>query len=1064
MLKIYKASAGSGKTYKLALEYISILISCYVYNREKYQNVLAVTFTNKATNEMKERILLFLAKLSELSDDSLLKNLKETLNNSGFDNLSNEKIQSIAGDILNSILHDYSNFAVSTIDSFFQRTMRAFARELGFFPSYNVELNSDEVINRAVDDFISSLDNPDNEHLIDWLYNISLDNIYSGQSWDFTPGLNSMAKKILSDDYKVKSRALDPSTRERLFDREFLKEYKSKLKSIVNNYFNKAQEIASAGVAIIERNGLEYSDFKNGSKSPFKKIYIWADNRDFDNDSAQLTATFLLLNEDISNWYSKTSNKKELIHQAYNDGLAEVVSEMIRLYTEELPVAKTANLIIENLYSCGVFSEIRATLRNYLKDNNIVLLSETNDVLNRIIDNSDTPFIYEKIGTKYENYLLDEFQDTSTLQWANFKPLVANALSSSNTNLIVGDTKQSIYRWRGSSWQLFESQVEQDLQPADIRNIQIDSNYRSGENIIAFNNAFYEYAAKELQEKYNQLLFVATDRDLSNQKQITDIYTPKNIHQFASSNKGQGHICIRMIDRDKANDMDIKELIINSLKESIDRLLSNGFLYKDILVLVRSKDKGALIARDLIANGYNIITDEALLIDSSKSVKQIIALLKYIYNPDDLLNRAELDDNMLQLLIEESSITSIYDLCEMIVREMGDNINQSDYLYIQSFLDLVLDFVSKNGSNLSQFLTWWDETGVTKSIPSSTDNNAIQIMTIHKAKGLSSKVVIVPFFNFELEQFNASGSDPQKMWVSTDYETLSDIGIIPVKIKKDLANTLYKDDYLEEVFLNYIDNLNLSYVATTRAEQEMIIIGDFKTIKKDCKSLSDYLLTYLQNNNSVLSADSQSYIPIYCESGEYEDIWNIGEWQDVQRCDDYGEITSTYIDYDHTISIPLENRLNMRLRSADFFEGSNRVKGIVLHDILSSVDYPEDLEKSIADAISSGELPIQMKESVQNQLSSLIDSVSDLHWFDGKYNSLKEVSIIDINGDLYRPDRVLIDKSNAIVIDYKFGEKQYPSYKKQVTGYMQLLSSMGFDSVRGYIWYALLGEIVDVDL
>lgn len=1060
MLKIYKASAGSGKTYKLALEYISILISSYIYNREKYQNVLAVTFTNKATNEMKERILDFLGKISLLSDESLLKNLKETLRNSGFDNFSDEKIQSIAGEILNSILHDYSNFAVSTIDSFFQRTMRAFARELGFFPSYNVELDSDDVINRAVDNFISSLDNPENEHLIDWLYQLSLDNIYSGKSWDFTPGLNSMAKKILSDDYKVKSRAIEPSKRERLFDREYLKEYKSKLKAILNNYINKSQEIATTGLSIIERNGLNYSDFKGGSRSPLKKIYIWADNSDFNNDSAKLTATFLNLYDDISNWYSKTSNKKDLIQQAYNDGLDEVVSEMIRLYNEELPIAKTANLIIENLYSCGVFSEIRATLRNYLKENNIVLLSETNDVLNRIIDNSDTPFIYEKIGTKYENYLLDEFQDTSTLQWENFKPLVANALASSNTNLIVGDTKQSIYRWRGSSWQLFENQVEQDLQPAEIKNIQIDSNYRSGENIIAFNNAFYEYAAKELQDKYNQLLFAVTDRDLTNQKKITDIYTPKNIHQFASSNKGQGHICIRMIDREKANGADVNELIISSLKNSIDRLISNGFTYKDILVLVRKRDDGALIARDLIANGYNIITDEALLIDSSKSVKQIVALLKFIYNPEDLLNSAELDEQMLDFDIEESSSTSIYDLCEKIIREMGDNIDRSEYLYIQSFLDLVLDFISKNGSNLAQFLTWWDETGVTKSIPSSTDNNAIQIMTVHKAKGLSSKAVIVPFFSFELEQFNASGNDPQKMWVSTDCETLSEIGIIPVKIKKDLADTLYKDYYLEEIFLNYIDNLNLSYVATTRAEQEMIIIG---AIRKDCASINDYLLTFLQNNNSVLSADYQSHIAIDRENGDYEDIWNIGEWQYANGVAEKDKITTSYIDFDHTISIPLDNRLKMRLRSADFFEGSNRVKGIVLHDILSSVDCPEDLERSIADAITSGELPIQMKESVQNQLSSLIDSVSDRHWFDGNYTSLKEVSIIDSNGDIYRPDRVLIDESNAIIIDYKFGEQKYHSYQTQVRCYMHLLSSMGFNSVKGYIWYALLGEIVEVD-
>ncbi|MDD2594736.1 MAG: UvrD-helicase domain-containing protein [Bacteroidales bacterium] len=1050
-LDVIKASAGSGKTHRLTNEYIDLLLSG---EKEAYKHILAVTFTNKATDEMKSRVI-------------------ETLY---AESLKNTDKGHQAGKVLTEILHDYTSFSISTIDRFFQTAMRAFAREIGQYASYKVELDSSGVLNLAIDTMMSSLDDADNTQLLKWLLVYSLDMIEKGKSWNIVGELQNFGTLFLKEDFKLKRRGM-PSV---FGDKNFIAEYRKKMNGIITRFEERVRAIGVRATDLISENGLVCSDFKGGSKSPFFYFETWKNG-----EPKVPTATFVDLYDNIERWSTKTASEsvKSGIESVYHAGLNECVLEAIFLFDKSYEEYRSALIIRDNIYIIGIFSDIYKYMTEYLKDNNVVLLSETADVLNRIIDGNDTPFIYEKIGTRFDHIMLDEFQDTSTLQWDNFKPLLSDSMASGNRNLIVGDIKQSIYRWRGSDWKLLDEDIFKSFRTENINTLTLEDNWRSCENIVQFNNDFFKHIGGML---------AGADTDIA--EKVSRIYADCEQKTPDKLIGRKGHVKISFVEKDKAdvgvNEEDTigldkwKSEVLSLIDSDLKALLSAGYTCRDIAVLTRTNSEGSAVASKLISLGYEVITEDSLLLGSSECVGIIVSQLKYAIDPDNVINNLINSKYHAEKQIKKAEIESmaLYDICEEIIRDTIDTVPEYEIPFVNAFMDSVVSYTDRYGSDLKGFIKWWDDSGHRTSISAPQGQDAIRIMTIHKAKGLGFEVVILPFM---CDKFKPGGTLQPYIWCKPDRAPFSEIGLIPLKASSSLENTIFKNDYREEILLSHIDNINNAYVAFTRAKSELIVYAAQPVADKKgnlpSASVSDVLYHFLKDKLVENSdGDSSGCCAVY-EVGSIHKIADEGE---------SGGINEQL--QDKFVSIPIGERLKLSLRGTDFFDTSahgeivrdesfssdaagvtgvrgERLRGIVLHDILSRINTVDDLAGAVRDAVSQGELSAEYEESTCLYLRQLLDKVADRHWFDGTYRAINEISIINTDGSVSRPDRVLIEQtpddshggglscsdihsSRVIVIDYKFGEPN-PAHKRQIDGYVRLIQQMGYTNVVGEVWY-----------
>ncbi len=996
-IKLYKASAGSGKTHNLTMEYLRLLLT----DEFAYRHILAVTFTNKATEEMKRRIVEELYKLSTQDPRSRR--------------------------ILINILHDYSSFNISTIDRFFQQTMRAFAREIGKNSSYSVELDSDMVLFQATDQMMQDLDKDENEGLLDWLLNLSYESIDKGENWDTRKGINALAKQLFKEAYKLAKKEAGES----LTNRGELANYRDKLRGIISSFESRLRKYGKEGQKIIKDSGLNEEDFSGGSKSWAKKFGKLAIG---DTDSP--TKTFTEMYENADGWISKNNLKKNphlatLVQKACDNGLRDIMGKIIDSEDERVNY-KSAQAIYSNIYSLGILSDIEKFIRDYSKENGLVLLSETTELLNRIIDGSDTPFIYEKIGSRLDHFMLDEFQDTSVMQWQNFKPLIENSLASGHDNLIVGDVKQSIYRWRGSDWGILGKTIYDDFNKERIEEKTLNDNWRSGSNIVNFNNEFFPFAAEMCDS------IVRGDREINtNGISIKGIYSEVLQTIPAKRDTKPGYLELKFFPKIGANEEKWKESALSQIQFRIDALLAKGRKLRDIAILVRTNIEGGIVAEDLLSKGYKVISGESLFLKSSQSVSTIVSLLRYYIKPEDSINNtiAEFEGITLE---KNSSIARLplYEMCEAISGMLSESTRSLESVYILSFLDIVLDFVKNKRADVSSFLDWWDEKGIKASVAAPEGQDAVRIMTIHKSKGLGVKSVIVPFLTCSFEK---SSSDI--MWCKPEIEPFNSMSLVPVKYSSDLAESIFANEYEEEYARNIIDNLNIAYVAFTRAKDELIIFAEEysgKTISSVSNILYEKFASSLNEENSFISG---TLMP---ESEE--DTTFAGEIQ-----------IPTFKSTDAS------ERLKLSLKAGEFFETekSARAKGIIIHDILSRIYSKEDIVSSVKEAVSLGELSENDESDVILTLAALIDSVVERNWFEGKNGVYNELEIIQPGGDVSRPDRVLIGEECS-VIDFKTGKLRPNSHNRQIESYISLLKQMGYPIVKGYIWYLDVNEIVEI--
>lgn len=1083
MITIAKASAGSGKTYTLAKTYISLLLKSR--DPYSYRHILAVTFTNKATGEMKARILRELDILAHAPTES---------------DYFSDFVPALCPDaaqlrrrcetLLNGILHDYSAFSVFTIDRFFQQVLRSFARELGQFDSYQLELDKPSVVSESVDRMLENLSDKDSA-MIDWLKESVMSQISSKGYFQLEPALYSAASDLQSPEFKSYMSEKGISDPSKIYSKENMRSLHKVCNELIARFSRDVKagaetllaKFADAGISPEETMRKFACALKGYSKvSERQDIVPPTDNfckRIVDRDgmfSKANSSKAALLPSDFESaalsfvglFYDLTSSTT--CGEASSASECAGASPYYRAY-------RTALQIKDMIYGLGISRELSEAFNGLLKDRNILCLEDSNGLLSRIIDGSDVPFVYEKTGVRYEHFLLDEFQDTSVVQWENFRPLLHESDSNGNDNLIVGDVKQSIYRWRQSDWGLLNSEVGREF--PDSRELlgkdgkpALSTNYRTEENIVEFNDMFFEFLRDRLSGDFR----ASGGEEVG--KVISDIYA--DVRQAPSRKGGFGEVrlCFAASGGGRSGGTGA-EKTDNVLERTVQQVIelheSGGAGYGDIAVIVRNNAPGERIANALMDRGVPVISDDSLTVNNSIVVRRLVSVLSSVENPE---NKAS-GYLAASLGFHAAGQSSLVDLAEDIIRSMRGtdaHLVESHALYIQAFMDWMQSWVSRNGNQLKEFLRAWDEKNSASPVkiasPASTD--AVRIITIHKSKGLEFPYVIIPYFE-DIKFFRPGNvwSEPSVPESCGNNAALGDFnkavsgGIFKPYISGKSSSTYFEQTYDRERLYQCIDAMNLMYVAMTRPSRGLhIICGEAS--KDTMTSASSALLAFALSQGYPASESEWGVdylVGKFCGDADLEFRKALKKPKSYRKDFSQDVLRSGYPSYTTDSS-----RLRIDRDAADFFsadgtvgpDASRRLRGIVLHDILSSVLVPEDLEQAVRKAVDSGELTAVQADEAFSLLSRRILDAQSRGWFSESPDEIfNERPIVTPQGEELRPDRVSIRGGEVLIIDYKFG-RPHPAHLDQVRSYMSTWRALGHTSVRGYLWYVPDNTVVEV--
>ena len=1076
-LLVYKASAGSGKTFTLAVQYIRQLIE----DPYSYRRILAVTFTNKATTEMKERILsqLYGIATSLKSSDGYLKEIMKTSDKSV------DEIRKAANTALKNIIHDYSRFRIETIDSFFQSVMRNLARELELGANMTIELNNGDVLSDAVDSMIEKLDRM--SPTLYWLLEYIEERIADDKRWNVSSEIKGFGRNIFDEAYIEKGVAL----REKLKDTKFIPQYRKKLQEKRESILDTMKGFNEHFQEILNANGLTPADLKNGARgigSYFNKIASGKLSNDVRNSTVEKCL------EGAENWTTKTSPHKDTIISLANQVLIQVLNDAESTRMSSNKVLNSCDMSLRYLNNLQLLMRIDSEVREQNLSHNRFLLSDTNALLHSIIREGDASFVYEKIGTTIDTVMIDEFQDTSRMQWENFHLLLEESLAQKEGSMIVGDIKQSIYRWRNGDWKILAG-LDKD-RSFRLNSKTLDTNWRSEANIIAFNNDIFTSACKVLNERYK----ADEGEDCT---QLLDAYS--DVRQKTSKDTKEGYIKLSFLKNSEEHPY--TDTTMELLAEEVDSLVKKGVRVNDIAILVRKNKSIPAIADYFDKNTpYRVVSDEAFRLDASLAVCMLIDGLRYISEPTDRIACARLavayqkeilkkdvDYNTVllnsvedylpaefRLMLPEMSLMPLYELLEkLFVIFRMDMIEEQD-AYLCAFYDAVTEYMQNNSSELTSFLTYWNDTLYAKTIPSG-EISGIRILSIHKSKGLEYHTVLLPFCDWKMENetFN------HMLWckineADADKKPFCELGLTPVNYSSAMAESYFSDSYREERLQLWVDNLNLLYVAFTRACKNLIVW---------CKDEQKDTVSKLLRE----SIDCMKEIKMTCNMPELnEEYEEDKEENDEPIVYEYGEIcissekkksdsTNRLVAIPEAVNIKIESLeteidFKQSNRSADFIRGDEDEEenlrsqyirqGQLLHTLFASIDTKEDLTAAIErllfeGVIESAEKAQEIYEIAEKALN--LDEVKD--WYSGEWTLYNECSIIynDEQGKMQtrRPDRVMMKDDEVVVVDFKFGKKK-PEYSTQVREYMSLLSEMGYTGIKGYIWYVYSGELENV--
>ena len=1039
---IYDASAGSGKTYTLVKEYLKIILSSS--KNDAYRNILAITFTNKAVHEMKSRVV---ESLTEFAKDNPSEKAQQLMQDIQAETgLSLQTIQEKAKSIIKNLIHNYAAFDISTIDKFTHKVIRAFAHDLNLPITFEVSLDTENLLTEAVDAIIAEAGN--NEELTNLLVDFTMEKTDDDKSWDVSREIMDTGKLILNENNREEiTHFKDKSIAEFLV-------IKTKLTQLAAELENETKEQATKALQLIENEGIDLKSFSAGH---FPNHLNKIKEGEF-NSNNKTYHEF----EDIK--INKTAKDVAII-----ESIIPALLEILKSIYSKFEKKNFYEAFLKNITPLSLLNTLSIELAKIQEEQGILSITEFNKLIYEQIQNQPAPFIYERLGEKYKHFFIDEFQDTSEMQWQNLIPLIDNALSSEDllgergSLMIVGDPKQSIYRWRGGKAEQFIdlSKTNKPFINPDKKQFSLDTNYRSYSQIIEFNNDFFEFLSDEFEN--------------DNYK---DLY--KNHSRQKENAKKGGYVNISFIPKIEVEatpdeeSLDKMELYLLATLKTILKVKANGFKNKEIVILTRKKVQGTAIANYLTEQGIPILSSESLLINSSTEVQFIIHFLYYLKNNNDLQSKASflyylakkqehkiaihdfiaqgmalktekdfqqwLADYGIAFSFDNIRKKSLYEATEIIISK-GIAIEKRN-AYVQYFLDIILERDVRNQAGISDFLNYWDKNGEKLSIPSPEGNDAVRIMTIHKAKGLEFPVVIFPFAE---EDF--SKGPREKIWLNADEKIM---GLPKILVDKNSKVEDFGEDaakvYLQKKQEDLLDTINVLYVALTRAEEQLHIISGMN-IKKDGSlpnNMSTFFIQFLEGQGfeeTKLEYEFGIANKLSPENNKQQETQNIPQ------------VVST-LDPKNIKIAQRESRMwNTKQQKAIEY-------GNIIHEILSFVKTKTDVNLAITKAIENGLIISSQQEEVSKTIYEIVNHQELSGFFSENNKVLNEKTIIQKEGTLVKPDRMVVTKDKEIyLLDYKTGLHQ-TKYELQLENYQNAIEKMGFKVTKKTLIY--IGETINV--
>ncbi len=1068
---LFKASAGSGKTYNLAMQYIAQLVAS---GDHAFRHTLAVTFTNKATSEMKERILNFLYSFWKCKGKPAdFRKLKQLLHEENGLSLSDDELRERCHRALRAILHDYSRFYVSTIDAFFQTVLRNMAHELGLNARLQVDLEDKDVISLAVDNLVDNLRHDDRE-VLPWLRQYIEQQLDEGRQWDVRRELKQMARMLFQEAYL--KRSLDPSNQP--FDIQNIRVFRTILEKEKEQLVSPVRQAAEAFENSLSTTGMGYEELCNYASHVSRYV-------------ERLKAGDLSVN---FNAYlqAMTSDPQKLLKSALRENaslrptaerLSALLGQLNTAHAQALRRVGSIDLLLANLTPMGLLGAIDAEITRLSNERNRFMLARTPIMLKQMIGDDDTPFIFERIGARYNNIMIDEFQDTSQLQWENFRTLLLDNLSTGGLSMVVGDIKQSIYRWRNGDWHILHRLEQGGYRGTPLQKKELRRNFRSQGKIITFNNLFFPLAAAELDR-------LGTNSDA----RLSDLYS--DVEQEIDKQAEQGFVRIQLCHTTDREVMDTwEETMLTDLCQQVTDLHRRGIPYSEMTILVR---KNSYIEPTIAYFAQHmpevqLVSNEAFLLGTSVAVRMLVCALQMVDDMErdpvavryvmkhyvcEVLHQTDATENDYMLAspdsvlpdefihqLDELRLLPLYELCETLYRLLRLHEVDRQEAYLFSFFDELSVYLHDNPSDIPTFVQYWNDTMQGKAIPGG-DAEGIRIYTIHKSKGLAFHTVLMPYAEWDIEKDRKDSL----FWCSPQEPPLNTMGSIPIKFTSRVRESAFAEDYLTEHADRRADELNGLYVAFTRAKANLYVWGlSHEDLQPDNYNITIADLMHkclpevkgidCQTSDEAQTLTTYTFGIVPCT----EDI--------EQKAEQEGSISVGMVSYKGNFTFRQSSRA--KAFTADLTtepaEGESRMEyieqGKLLHYIFSKISTADDIDRVIRQFAQQGVLKSERQTSQIRQLALhglRHEQVRD--WYSGHYRLFNECNILvpdPTTGRLEtrRPDRVMMSEDRIIIVDFKFG-KPNEEYHSQVAEYMRILQDMyPQHKVEGWLWYVYRNKV-----
>ena len=1042
---IYDASAGSGKTYTLVKEYLKIILSSP--RNDAYRNILAITFTNKAVHEMKSRIVGSLSEFAKEQPSPKAVDLMEDLSRDT--GLSVIKIKVKSQNIIKHLIHNYAAFDISTIDKFTHKVIRAFAHDLNLPMTFEVTLDTENLLIEAVDAIIAQAGQ--DETLTKLLIDFTMEKTDDDKSWDVSREILETGRLVLNENNRNEISHFQDKSIE-----EFVA-IKKKMLALCKDLESENANFAEEALSLINKNGIDLKSFSRGTfPNHLESIR--------DGKFNPRNKTFHEF-DDIA--INKTAKDRALIENIIPD-LLQILEKVYKNF-EKRDFYKA---FLKNITPLSLLNTVSNELAKIQSEQNILSISEFNAIIHREIQNQPAPFIYERLGEKYRHFFIDEFQDTSEMQWQNLIPLIHNSLSGQDdfgnkgTLMIVGDPKQSIYRWRGGKAEQFIELGKEEVSffnhEKEVRHL--DTNYRSYSEVIEFNNDFFKLISAE---------FSNAD--------YKDLYENHSFQNVNSKKGGYVNISfLPVIEKsefaDEEEAVEKSDLYVLATLNTIQKVVREGFEYKDIVVLTRKRGQGVEIANYLTEQNIPLLSSETLMIQNATEVRLIVHLLKYLNNSADLEAKANFlhflasakeiqmpvhdfiaagmaqkreNDFEKWLLTFDVSLSfenvrkkSLYEAVEIIISKFV--LPAEGNAYVQFFLDIVLERDMRNQAGIADFLNYWDKNSEKFSIPSPEGNNAVRIMTIHKSKGLEFPVVIMPFAE---EDYNRKPKD--KLWLDTED---ADLDVPKALIDNssavegfgESASAVFNLKKQEEL----LDNVNVLYVALTRAEEQLYVISQALKERKDgefSNNMASFFIKFLLHKG-VYDAEKLEY-----EFGNKT------------------KLSDTIKSVDLVKAIPVVSEVldpkNIKIAQREaLMWGTHQQEAIaygnIVHEILAFVKDRSDVDLAVTKGVENGLITVDQVDMVLKTIKEIVNHPELSVCFEGNFTILNEQTIVQKEGRILKPDRVVLTPNKeAYLLDYKTGVVN-AKYAKQIQEYQDAIEDLGYKVLKKALVY--VGTEIDV--